>query len=112
MTAQYEPIDIDTVFFALANSTRRSILQQLRQGSATVTQLAEQFTISLPAISKHLRVLERAGLLTQVKEGRIRHCHLVVGPLAEASEWLEQYRLFWEDSLDSLDEFLAQSEEE
>lgn len=102
--------DIDFVFSALGHATRREILQQLRQGSATVNELAEQFTISLPAISKHLRVLERAGLLRQEKEGRVRHCHLVVEPLAEANEWLEQYRHFWEDSFDALDEFLAQQE--
>lgn len=108
---EVEPFEIDAVFAALAHSIRRSILLQLRQGSATVSELAEQFTVSLPAISKHLRVLERAGLLVQKKEGRIRHCYLVVDPLAEATEWLEQYRQFWEGSFDALDEFLAETEE-
>ncbi len=100
---------IDAVFSALAHSTRRSILVQLRRGSATVSELAKQFTVSPPAISKHLRVLERAGLLVQKKEGRVRHCYLVVDPLADASEWLEQYRQFWENNLDSLEAYLAES---
>lgn len=101
---------VDAVFAALAHSTRRSILMQLRRGSATVSELAAQFTISPPAISKHLRVLERAGLLVQKKEGRVRHCYLVVDPLVDACEWLEQYRQFWEESFDALDEFLATPE--
>lgn len=105
------PLEIDSVFFALASSTRRSILQQLRVGPATVSELASHFTVSLPAISKHLRVLERAGLLVQEQKGRTRRCHLVVAPLAEASEWLDQYRHFWESNFDALDNFLAQSEE-
>lgn len=102
--------DFDTVFSALSNSTRRAILQRLTESSATVSELAEQFTISLPAISRHLRVLEKAGLLRQRKKGRARHCYLVVEPLAEASEWLDQYRLFWENSFDSLDELLEQTD--
>lgn len=111
-SATEKAISIDEVFAALAHSIRRSILLQLRHGSATVSELAQQFTVSPPAISKHLRVLEKAGLLVQKREGRMRRCYLVVDPLAEATEWLEQYRLFWEGNFDSLEAFLAEQEEE
>ncbi len=74
-----------------------------------VTTLAEPFDISLPAVSKHLRVLERAGLLVQEKDGRIRHCHLVAEPLQGAATWIEQYARFWDERLDALADFLAQA---
>ena len=100
---------LDHTFFALADATRRAILERLASdGELMVTQLAEPFDMSLPAISKHLRVLERAGLLVQEKDGRIRRCQLVAGPLEEASDWIEQYRRFWETRFDALAHYLAQ----
>ena len=100
--------NIDTVFFALTSPIRREIIHVLSQGSTTVTELAERFTISPPAISKHLRVLERAGLLRQEKRGRVRECHLVTNPLHEASAWLDQYEHFWNTRFDALDALLAE----
>ncbi|MBV7336057.1 metalloregulator ArsR/SmtB family transcription factor [Chloroflexi bacterium TSY] len=104
-------VQIDQVFSALAHATRRAILKNLTQGPITVSDLAAQFSVSMPAISKHLRVLERAGLLRQQKEGRIRYCHLVPKPLEDAAEWLEFYRMFWEERFDALEEFLDESDE-
>ncbi|MEM7536362.1 MAG: metalloregulator ArsR/SmtB family transcription factor [Chloroflexota bacterium] len=100
--------NIDTVFFALTSPIRREIINILSQGSTTVAVLAEHFTISPPAISKHLRVLERAGLLRQEKQGRVRECHLITNPLQEASAWLDQYEHFWHARFDALDALLAE----
>jgi DNA-binding transcriptional ArsR family regulator len=103
---KYSLPSLDTTFAALADPTRRAILAQLGRGQATVTELAEPFDISLPAISKHLRVLEQAGLLVREKEGRIRRCRLVAEPLRNAAEWIAHYQQFWEGQFDALAEYL------
>jgi DNA-binding transcriptional ArsR family regulator len=100
------PIDLNTTFAALADPTRRAILARLVLGEATVTELAEPFEMSGPAISKHLKVLERAGLIARGREAQWRPCRLKVGPLKEAADWLEHYRRFWEESFDRLSDYL------
>ena len=97
---------LDAVFGALADPTRRAILERLSEGEATVTKLAEPFDISLPAVSRHLKVLERAGLISRSRDAQWRPCRLEAEPLKEVNEWLEQYRRFWEESFDRLDEYL------
>ncbi len=97
---------LSTTFAALADPTRRAILARLSQGEATVTELAEPFDMSLPAISKHLKVLERAGLITRGREAQWRPSRLQAAPLKEAADWLAQYRQFWEDRFDRLDDYL------
>jgi DNA-binding transcriptional ArsR family regulator len=104
MTAE----QLDTTFAALADPTRRAILARLVDGDATVTELAEPFAVSLPAISKHLKVLERAGLITRGRAAQYRPCRLDPQPLGEAAGWLENYRLLWEGSFDRLDDHLRQ----
>lgn len=99
---------LDETFFALSDPTRREMLSRMADGEMTVAQLADPFEMSAPAISKHLRVLEKAGLLEQQKDGRIRRCRLIAAPLKDAAQWVEQYRQFWEDRLDSLDQYLAE----
>ena len=99
---KYKSNELDMTFGALADATRRGILEQLSGGESSVTKLAEPYNISLPAISKHLRVLERAGLLSQEKNGRVRRCRLDAGPMKEASDWISRYQRFWEQQLDSL----------
>jgi DNA-binding transcriptional ArsR family regulator len=99
---------LDAVFSALADPTRRAILARLRAGEATVTELAEPFAMSLPAVSKHLKVLERAGLISRGREAQWRPCRLAVAPLKEAAEWIEPYRAFWEEGFDRLDELLRE----
>jgi DNA-binding transcriptional ArsR family regulator len=100
---------LDQVFFALADPTRRAILERLAQdGEVMVTALAEPFDISLPAVSKHLRVLKRAGLLVQEKDGRIRRCQLIAEPLQAAGDWIGYYRQFWEERFDALADYLDQ----
>ena len=99
---------LDETFFALSDPTRRAMLARLAGGDTTVAELAEPFKVSPPAISKHLRVLERAGLLEQQREGRVRRCHLRAEPLREAAEWVATYRQFWDGSLDRLKQFLEQ----
>jgi DNA-binding transcriptional ArsR family regulator len=93
---------------ALADPTRRAILAQLAQGEATVTELAEPFEISLPAVSKHLKVLERAHLITRSRDAQWRPCRLNPEPLKDVADWLEHYRQFWEHSFDRLDEYLQE----
>jgi len=93
-------------FSALADPTRRAILARLASGEASVTELAQPFAMSLPAISKHLKVLERAGLITRGREAQWRPCRLEARPLKGASDWLEHYRIFWEQSLDRLEDYL------
>ena len=105
---KYIDSDLDLTFGALADRTRRAILEQLAAGDSSVTRLAEPFNVSLPAISKHLRVLERAGLLTQERDGRVRRCHLDASPMKGASDWIARYQRFWEDQLDSLASYLDQ----
>lgn len=99
---------LSETFAALADPTRRAILARLSRGEATVTELAEPFAMSLPAVSKHLKVLERAGLITRGREAQWRPCRLQAGRLREASDWVEQYRSHWEQSFDKLDEYLRQ----
>jgi DNA-binding transcriptional ArsR family regulator len=100
---------LDATFGALSDPTRRAIVERLTKGEASVGELAEPFDISLPAISKHLTVLEEAGLLVRIKEGRIRRCRLTEEPMREALEWIASYGTFWEGQLDSLEKFLAES---
>jgi DNA-binding transcriptional ArsR family regulator len=97
---------LDDTFAALADPTRRAILARLAEGEATVTELAAPFEMSMPAISKHLKVLERAGLITRGRTAQWRPCRLEARPLEDASAWLEQYRPFWEDSFERLAEHL------
>jgi DNA-binding transcriptional ArsR family regulator len=99
---------LDTTFAALADPTRRGILAQLAEGEATVSELAEPFSVSLPAISKHLKVLERAGLIARGRAAQYRPCRLQPRPLGEAAGWLEDYRLLWEGSFDRLDDHLRE----
>lgn len=98
---------LSTTFAALADPTRRAILARLASGEAGVTMLAAPFAMSLPAISKHLKVLERAGLIARGREAQWRPCRLEAGPLKDAADWLERYRVFWGQSLDRLDEYLG-----
>jgi DNA-binding transcriptional ArsR family regulator len=97
---------LNAVFSAIADPTRRAILARLANGEASVTALAEPFEMSLPAISKHLKVLERAGLIARGRTAQWRPCRLDAAPLKEAATWLEKYRQFWEQSFDRLDEYL------
>jgi DNA-binding transcriptional ArsR family regulator len=99
---------LSQVFAALASSTRRAILARLAEGEATVNELAEPFAMSLPAISKHIKVLERAGLIAQGQKAQYRPCTLDVGPLQEVSRWTEQYRHIWETSFDRMDAYIEQ----
>jgi DNA-binding transcriptional ArsR family regulator len=102
------PVDpLSATFSALADPTRRAILARLALGEASVTELAEPFEMSLPAISKHLRVLEHAGLVARGREAQWRPRRLAAGPLKDASGWLEDYRRFWDQRFDRLDDYLA-----
>jgi DNA-binding transcriptional ArsR family regulator len=101
---------LDRTFSAIADPTRRAILNRLARGEASVKELAAPFQISLPAILKHLHVLEGAGLLRRHKIGRVSRCRLVAAPLSEAAGWLAAYRPFWEEKLDALDVFLSEPE--
>jgi DNA-binding transcriptional ArsR family regulator len=103
--------DLDSVFAALAHPIRRSIIERLSAGECTVGDLAAPHDVSLPAISKHLRVLEEAGLLEQTPDGRVRRCNLNAAPLSAAFGWIVQYRLFWEDALDALAKHVESEEE-
>jgi DNA-binding transcriptional ArsR family regulator len=103
---------LSTVFAALADPTRRAILARLAGGELTVKELAEPFAMSLPAVSKHLKVLQRAGLIEQGREAQWRPCRLQAAPLREAASWVEQYRQYWEQSFDRLDDYLKQIQEE
>lgn len=98
---------LSATFSALSDPTRRAILARLARGEATVNELAEPFDISLPAISRHLKVLEEARLITREREAQWRRCRLAPGPLEEASAWVERMRAFWESRFASLDKFLA-----
>jgi len=100
------PDRLSTTFAALSDPTRRAILARLAAGEASVTELAEPFKISLPAISKHLKVLERAGLIARGREAQWRPCRLEAGPLKGAADWLERYRRFWEQGFDRLEDYL------
>jgi DNA-binding transcriptional ArsR family regulator len=103
------PVDrLSTTFAALADPTRRAILARLLTGERSVSELAEPFEMSMPAISKHLRVLERAGLITRRREAQWRHCRIQGEPFKEVLAWTEQYRQIWESRLDRLDMYLQQ----
>jgi DNA-binding transcriptional ArsR family regulator len=99
---------LSTTFAALADATRRAILARLARGEASVTELAEPFSMSLPAVSKHLKVLERAGLIARSREAQLRPCQLEARPLKDAAEWIERYRRFWTESFDRFDEYLEE----
>jgi len=97
---------LSATFSALADPTRRAILARLAEGETTVTKLAEPFRMSLPAVSRHLKVLERAGLISQTREAQWRPCRLEAKPLQEASDWVDKYRKFWEQRLDRLADYI------
>ena len=103
---------LSVTFAALADPTRRAILARLAAGAATVKELSAPFAMSGPAISKHLRVLERAGLITRGREAQWRPCHLAAAPLKEVTEWAEGYRRFWDASYQRLDEYLEKLRDE
>ena len=103
---KYRPSALDRVFAALADPTRRRILERLSEGQIRVTRLAKPFSISLPAVSKHLRVLEGAGLLKRHRHGREHRLELEARPIREALRWMERYRRFWEGALDALADYL------
>lgn len=103
---------LDATFTALADPTRRAILSRLAKGDASVNELVKPFNMSQPAISKHLKVLERAGLITRGRDAQKRPCHIVGKPLAEANLWLERYREIWEESFEKLDTLLEELKEQ
>jgi DNA-binding transcriptional ArsR family regulator len=106
---KYQSAALDATFGALADPTRRAILERLAQGEALVTELARPFDMTLPAVSKHLGVLERAGLVVRHRDGRVRRCRFLPGPMAGAASWIEMYREFWEGRLDQLARYLKES---
>jgi DNA-binding transcriptional ArsR family regulator len=99
---------LSTIFGALADPTRRAILNRLASGETSVTELAKPLEMSLPAVTKHLKVLQRAGLISQGRKAQWRPCRLQAAPLKNASDWIEQYRMFWEESLDRLGDYLQE----
>ena len=99
---------LNLTFAALANSTRRAIIARLAEGEATVNELAKPFNLSLPAISKHIKVLERAGLITQGQKAQYRPCSIDVAPLREVSKWTEQYRYIWDERFNKMDNYIQQ----
>jgi DNA-binding transcriptional ArsR family regulator len=102
---------LDSTFAALSDATRRGILARLAGGEASVTELAKPYDMSLPAVSKHLRVLESAGLVARSKDGRVHRCRLEAAPMKSAADWIAHYRQFWEAQLDSLQRYLENSTE-
>lgn len=106
---KYPTHALNATFTALSDPTRRAILARLARGTSSVTELARPFDMSLPAVSKHLRVLEHAGLIRRKKRGRVHQLRLVAGPMKDAQKWLERYRRFWEDQLDALADYLEHS---
>ena len=102
------PDRLSATFAALADPTRRAILARLASGETSVTELAEPFEMSMPAISKHLKVLERAGLIARSREAQWRPCRLEAGPLKDVAAWVEHYRRFWQQSFDRLDDYLRE----
>ena len=105
---KYSSGSLDAIFGALSDSTRRAILARLAEGEATVNELAEPFKMSLPAISQHIKVLERAGLITQGQKAQYRPCTIDVTPLQAVAGWTEQYRHIWETSFDRMDSYLSE----
>jgi DNA-binding transcriptional ArsR family regulator len=108
MVQSMQADQLSATFGALADPTRRAILARLASGEALVTQLAQPFEMSMPAISKHLKVLERAGLIARGREAQWRPCRLEAAPLKDAADWVEEYRRFWEQSFDRLDDYLRE----
>jgi DNA-binding transcriptional ArsR family regulator len=108
MTLVLDEDRLDETFAALANSTRRAILARLAEGEASVNELAEPFNLTLPAVSKHIKVLQRAGLVVQGQRAQFRPCTLDATPLEEISSWAEQYRRVWEARFDRMDDYLTQ----
>ena len=104
--------NLDATFAALADPTRRAILARLAHGEASVSELAAPFAMSMPAISKHLRVLQRAGLISRGRNAQQRPCRLEAGPLRDVAEFTEHYRRFWDDSFDRLDDYLRELQAE
>ena len=102
------PDDLSVTFAALADPTRRAILARLAQGEATVNELAEPFDLALPTVSKHLKVLRAAGLVTQGRQAQWRPCRLEPAPLKQAADWVERYRRIWEERFGQLDAYLAE----
>ena len=103
------PVDqLSSTFAALADPTRRAILQRLSRGEMSVTDLAEPFKMSLPGVSKHLKVLERAGLISRGRDAQWRPCRLNAAPLKDIADWVDHYRKFWQESFDRLDDYLKQ----
>ncbi len=103
---------LDATFGALSDATRRGILARLTLGESSVSELAAPYRISLPAVSKHLGVLEEAGLVTRRKDGRVHRCRLVADPMREASDWIDFYRRFWDQQFDALEKFLQDTKGE
>ncbi|MCH7497349.1 MAG: helix-turn-helix transcriptional regulator [Candidatus Marinimicrobia bacterium] len=103
----YHAAQLDSTFGALSDATRRAIISRLARGSASVGELAKPFNMSLPAVSKHIKILARAGLLTQEKQGRVKRCSLAARPLGAADEWIQYYQKFWEIQLSALDDYLS-----
>jgi DNA-binding transcriptional ArsR family regulator len=97
---------LDLIFQALSDGTRRKLIERLAKGPAMVTELAEPFAISLPAVSRHLKVLENANLVKRAIDGRIHHCSLSTRPLRDLQQWLDTYRPFWEETLDALSQYI------
>jgi DNA-binding transcriptional ArsR family regulator len=102
------PDQLSAVFAALADPTRRAILARLAKGEASVKELAEPFAMSPPAVTKHLKVLRRAGLITQGRQAQWRPCRLAAAPLKDVADWLDDYRQFWDESFERLDEYLIE----
>lgn len=111
-TAAVDDERLDAVFSALADPTRRRIIARLARGAASVGELAEPFAMSLPAVSKHLSVLERAGLIRRERDGRIHRCQLDARPLETASAFIEHYRVFWEENLEQLAQYLEEEDDD
>jgi DNA-binding transcriptional ArsR family regulator len=111
-TTPSQPDQLSATFFALADPTRRAILAKLLQGETSVTEIAQPFQISLPAVSKHLKVLERAGLIARARDAQWRPCRLEARPLKEVADWVDHYKKFWLESFDRLDDYLHELKEE
>ena len=106
---KYYTDTLDVTFMALSDPTRRAILMRLSENEYCVSELAEPFDISLPAVSKHLRILENAGLILREKQGRVHNFQLDAGPMQDAASWIEKYRIFWEKQFDSLEQYLEKT---
>lgn len=109
LMVKYKSEDLDRIFSALSDPTRRAIIEKLSHGEATVSELAKPFDMSLPAISKHIRVLENAGLVVRERDGRLQRCTCNAEPIKAAADWLERYRSFWEAKFNALDKYLHRS---